>query len=156
MALLIRMHMLSHRHLAPALAVLLLAGCTPNLSLLYVDYEIGGDASTVEARVAEAFEEAGWEVVEAEAPDAVQTGTRTFQRRILYKTIAYMEAIPIGDDFLRVFIHPFRHPFIGGRNKIPYLSSPLKRQIYPGLTEALEKREVYIHGAPRPDQPPVE
>lgn len=145
-----------HRHLFLGLAALLAAGCTPNLSLLYVDYEIDGDVSTVESRVAEAFEEAGWDVVEAEAPNAVQTDTRTFNRRILYKTIAYMEAIPIGDEFLRVFIHPFRHPFIGGRNKIPYLSNQLKRKVYPGLTEALEKRDLYLHGAPRPSQPPVE
>ncbi|MEZ4703091.1 MAG: hypothetical protein R2834_22375 [Rhodothermales bacterium] len=140
----------------PLLAVLfavLAAGCSPRVSFLYVDYEIDGDPATMPARVAEGFEAAGWQVTGSEIENAIRTESRTFNRRILYKTIAYMEAVPIGDDYVRVYIHPFRHPFIGARNKLPYMPAPLRRSVFPDLTEALEAREIYLRGAPRPELP---
>ncbi len=138
-------------HAMVAIAVLWLNGCSPRVSLLYVDYEVGGDPATATARVTEGFQEAGWLLTDPETPNSVRTDTRTFDRRILYKTIAYLEAVPIGDEYVRVFIHPFRHPFVGARNKLPYMPNTLRRAVFRPLGEALEAREIYQRGAPRPE-----
>ncbi|MDZ4698602.1 MAG: hypothetical protein SH809_02750 [Rhodothermales bacterium] len=134
-----------------ALAMIGLAGCSPRVSLLYVDYEVEGDPATTADRVAEGFQEAGWELAPPEVPNAVRTTSRTFDRRILYKTIAYLEAVPIGDEYVRVFIHPFRHPFVGARNKLPYMPNTLRRAVFRPLGEALETREIFQRGAARPE-----
>jgi hypothetical protein len=133
------------------LAALLAGGCSPRVSLLYVDYEVEGDPASVEARVAASLEHAGWTLEAAEVPHTVRTGSRTFQRRLLYRTVAYLEAVPIGATYMRIFIHPFRHAFIGSRNKIPYLSNSLRRSVFAPITEELERQEIYLRGAPRPD-----
>jgi hypothetical protein len=138
-------------HVMAALAVLWLVGCSPRVSLLYVDYEVEGDPATASLRVAEGFQEAGWNLAPPETPNSVKTDPRTFDRRILYKTIAYLEAVPIGDEYVRIFIHPFRHPFVGARNKLPYMPNTLRRAIFRPLGEALETREIFQRGAPRPE-----
>lgn len=135
------------------LVAVLFAGCTPRLSLLYVDYEIEGDPATLTERVEAGFAEAGWDIVPTDAPNAIRTEARTFNRRVLYKTIAYLEAVPIGESYVRVFVHPFRHPFVGARNKLPYMPTPLRRSVVPDLTEAFESRELFLRGAPRPELP---
>ncbi|ARA92962.1 hypothetical protein AWN76_007170 [Rhodothermaceae bacterium RA] len=42
---------------------------------------------------------------------------------------------PIGDDYVRVFFHPYRQYVTGGRSKIPYLSRRLRRMLIPPLDE---------------------
>ncbi len=138
-------------HLVAVLSVFWITGCSPRVSLLYVDYEVEGDSATVVDRVAEGLQAAGWDLATPEASNSLRTDTRTFDRRILYKTIAYLEAVRIGDEYVRVFIHPFRHPFIGARNKLPYMPNTLRRAVFPALGEALEPLEIYQRGVPRPE-----
>ena len=122
------------------LVVLLTAtGCAPRISLLYRDYKVDPEIEeSLYPRIEAALETAGWEVTEGTVDNVVATEQQTMSRRVLYKTVASLEVIPIEDRFVRVLIHPYRIPLIGSRFKLPYLSGQLERKILPDLKEALE------------------
>ncbi len=136
-------------------AVCLLAGCSPSLGPMYRDYEVTDSltSSDIEARIVEALEAAGWEHTEGATENVVKTEDRTLNYRLLYKTSAFLEIVPIGDEYVRVLIHPYRNHLIGIRSKLPYLPSNVERRIVPPLTEALAERGLYVPGrAPDEDE----
>ena len=128
------------------LCICICAGCTPSLSPLFRDYEIDERDDTVVERIERALEEAGWELTEASAPNAIRTDFKTLNRRLIYKTIVALEVVPIEDRYVRVFIHPYRDNLIGGRAKIPYLPSNIRRRVVPPLAEALEREGLFTPG----------
>lgn len=120
------------------LLLLLLAGCTPRLAPLYQDYSTASsDSATVEA-AARALESAGWTLNPAPAPNALATMPRRMQEWGLYRVYLQVEVLPLGGPYVRVLFHPYRQYVTGGRGKIPYLPSGVRRAALPPLREALE------------------
>ena len=128
------------------LAISSLAGCSPSLSPLFRDYEVNEAEEVIGTRVERALTKAGWELTEASAPNAIRTIDRTLNRRLIYKTVVALEVVPIEDRFVRVFIHPYRDNLIGGKSKIPYLPSNIRRRVVPDITEALAREGLYAVG----------
>ncbi|MFK7847163.1 MAG: hypothetical protein AB8G77_17805 [Rhodothermales bacterium] len=124
----------------------ILQGCSPNLGPLYRDYEVKEVEEDVYDQILAALEAAGWDTTAASAPNSIKTKDRTLNKRLIYKTVASLEIIPIGDEFVRVLIHPYRHNFLKMRSKLPYLPSNIERKIVPDLTEALKIQGLYVPG----------
>ncbi len=122
-------------------------GCSPNLGPLYRDYEVQAVDEDVYPKILAALEEAGWDTTAASAPNSVKTKNRTLNRWVIYHTVASLEVIPIGETYVRVLIHPYRHNFLRMRSKLPYIPSNIERKIVPDLTEALEAQGLYAPGA---------
>lgn len=144
--------------LSVLLASGMLAACAPRLAPLYQDYEIrpGSGAETgaeahepvAEERIRRAFEEAGWTIRASETPNLIATEERTTSHWGLYEVRVQLEATRVGDEHVRLFIHPYRRYFTGGRSKIPYLRGRLRGQILPELSEAFEKHGIQVIGTP--------
>lgn len=130
--------------LAPfvCLAALLAAGCAPTLSPLYRDYEARRAEVPVEERIADALETAGWTLRPADAPNAVATEPRRVSNWGLYRVVVHLEAVPVGDDHVRLYVHPYRRFFTGGRSKIPFLNGRLRRQLVGDLNEAFAAHDL--------------
>lgn len=118
----------------------ILAGCTPSVAPLYHDYRIppneGSDDPAMRAKIERALQQANWSLAENAPPNAVETEPRTLRRWGLYRVTVYLEVAPIGDEYVRVFFHPYRKYVTGGRSKIPYLSKSLRRSLVPALNES--------------------
>lgn len=127
-------------------ALWLTQGCSPNLGPLYRDYEVEAMDADIYDRILAALDVAGWDTTTASAPNAIETKGRILNRWGLYRTVASLEIIPIGDQYVRVLIHPYRHNFLKMRSKLPYLPSNMERRIVPPLTSALEAQGLYIPG----------
>lgn len=121
--------------------VSVLAGCTPSVAPLYHDYRVPpaeqpeSDAA-LQAKIERALQQAAWTPVEGEVTHTVATEPRTIRRWGLYRVTVSLEVAPIGDEYVRVFFHPYRKYFTGGRSKIPYLSKSLRRTLLPDLNES--------------------
>ena len=127
--------------------VLLLASCSPSFGPLYQDYAIDvSDALEVQTRLEAALEEAGWVTDEAVTENSILTSERTVNYRLLYKTTAILEIVPIGNEYVRVLIHPYRDHLIGIRSKLPYLPKNVRNRILPSLTDSFADNGLYIPG----------
>lgn len=129
------------------MGLLLIAGCSPSLTPLYKDYEVPETNDDVQVRIVEALQEAGWKMADDPVMDTVvKTEERVLNRRGIYKTLAVLEIVPVGDHFVRVLIHPYRDHLIGTKSKLPYLPGNIRRQIVPPLTESFEDVGLYLPG----------
>jgi hypothetical protein len=99
--------------------------------------------------VRESMVEAGWTPAPAPSPVAVSTQPRTVSDVGLYRTEVHIEAVPLGGGHVRVFFHPYRRYLTGGRSKVPYLGSGLRRRLLPPLAAALERRGLVAEGTAR-------
>ncbi len=129
----------------------LLAGCAPSISPLYRDYDLqdagGTDDFDMRDRIRAALAETRWTVVPSSAPHVVATDTVTLQRWGLYRVEVSLEVAPVGDRYVRVFVHPYRRYFTGARRKIPYFKRRLRRSILPELARAFEAQGLYAIGS---------
>lgn len=91
-------------------------------------------------RIATAIEASGWTLVEPDVENAIATDKRKFNNWLFYSVEAELEVVVIGRKYIRVFIHPYRHYFWGGRGKIPYLKSGLARAVIESLNDAFEEQ----------------
>ncbi len=109
------------------------------------------DSATREVyvRLRAALAEAGWTEALAAAPNAVSTEARQFGTWGLWRVLVSLDAVPVGDRHVRVLFHPVRRYVTGGRSKIPYLGSGLRRALLPELNEALEAHGFVPIGTPR-------
>jgi len=98
------------------------------------------DSAGVMGLVAEALVEAGWEPAPAVSPVAVSTAARTVSDVGLYRTEVSLDAVSLGGRHVRLFFHPYRRYLTGGRSKVPYLGSGLRRRLLPPVAEALARR----------------
>jgi len=139
------------RHIALAVvaALILLSGCTPRLSPLYRDYSIDkppANDEPINTRIADALEEGGWTVVDGVTANVVATNSRKFNSWIVYSIEVELEVAPVGDGYVRVFIHPYRHYFTGARGKLPYLRKGLAREIMKTIEEPFETQGLQFAG----------
>ena len=128
---------------------MLLAGCSPSLAPLFKDFEfVVGAEEDVQERVIAALEDTGWVIAEEPVLSSiVMTEDRILDRRLIYKNTAFLEVLPVGDQFVRVLIHPYRDHLIGSRSKLPYLPGNIERQIVPDLVASFEVYGLYRPGA---------
>jgi len=142
-----------HRALAAvfvaAVSALLLSACAPSLSPLYRDYEApASDSVAVEARVVAALQEAGWDTVATDLPHAIETEEKVLTNWGVYKLAASLEVTPMGSDHVRVFVHPYRKYFIGGKGKIQYLTRRVRARFIPELNDAFANQGLQLAGTP--------
>jgi hypothetical protein len=144
--------------LTAGLVVVTLAGCSPSLSPLYRDFtfeeaeaEVLGEEKAV--RITAALAEAGWQLASSELPDVIATEPKTFDNWGLYKTSLALEVLSVGGDYVRVYFHPYRIYFTGGRSKLPYLSRGLQNDVLPALVEAFEAQGLALVGRQREREP---
>ena len=136
--------------LGAAVAILfVLPGCAPSLSPLYRDYEMGqSDSTSVDGRIVAALKDAGWDTVATSVPNAIATEEKVLSNWGLYKVTASLEVTPLGQDHVRVFIHPYRRYVVGGKGKIPFLTRRIRSQFLPELNDAFEGQGFAIAGTP--------
>ncbi|HET6567478.1 MAG TPA: hypothetical protein VFG50_05895 [Rhodothermales bacterium] len=144
---------------APTVALLVglafLSACTPRLSPLYRDYAVPDSLAPrqeVMPLIRTALADAGWDVQPSPLENAVRTKPRTLSKWGLYRVTIYVEAVPIGGNYVRVFFNPYREYITGGRTEIPYLKKSLQAAVLPALNEAMEERGLEAVGAPPKDK----
>jgi hypothetical protein len=130
------------------LALAVLPGCSPSFSPLYRDYERASGKAGAQEQIEAALAETGWRVVPGSAPRVVATEERTLQNWGLYRVVASLEVVPVGDDYVRLYIHPYRKYFTGNRSKIPFLKGSLRRAVLPELSEAFRAYGLRAVGLP--------
>lgn len=116
-------------------------GCTPRLSPLYRDFSIddsGQNEHDIYERLTLAMEEAGWSVIEGVTSNIVATEGRDFNSWGIYTMEVELEASPVGDGYVRLFIHPYRRYFTGTRGKMPYLKPGLAKAVLSTLETPFE------------------
>lgn len=124
------------------LAVLLLAltviGCSPTLYPLYRDYEHNYNDAIPLSQIEEALIEAGWELLPSSPPNAISTVNRQIRNWLLYKVVVQVEAVPIGVQYVRLFVHPYRVYPSGSRSKIPFLKRSIRRRVIRDIDRVFE------------------
>ena len=110
--------------------------CAPSLSPLYRDYQVQKIDQPVADRIEAALVEAGWHVIPASAPNALATEERKIRSWGLYSVVVSLEAVPVGEGYVRLYLHPYRKYFTGNRSKIPFLKKSLQRALLTDLNEA--------------------
>jgi hypothetical protein len=132
--------MISGRVLLFLLASLVIAaGCAPPTAPLYRDYVRPAvtEVPDVGDRLKAALEQAGWTITEPTHTGIVATEERIVQNWGIYRVAVSLEAVPVGDRHVRVFVHPFRRFVTGGESKLFALGAGLRRTLYPPLDAAL-------------------
>ncbi|HAY36655.1 MAG: hypothetical protein P8H65_09965 [Rhodothermales bacterium] len=124
------------------LFVILLSGCSPKLSPLYRDYEVTADASHSQADVLDRIErgllEAGWNPIAGPTGNVIATEMRRFRQWGLYSVEVELEVAPVGGEYVRLLVHPFRIYFTGAKSKVPYLRGSLARAVLKDLHATFE------------------
>lgn len=127
--------------LALTLAAVLFVGCSPRISPLYRDFSIGESSSselTIHERLSRALEEGGWVVIDGITSNVVATESRRMRSWVIYDMEVELEASPVGNGHIRLFIHPYRRYFTGSRGKMPYLKSGLAKSVLKTLEEPFD------------------
>lgn len=128
------------------LLALSLNACSPSLYPLYRDYEVQTENRSIAERIEDALTEAGWESIPASAPNAIATRERKVRTWGLYSVVVSLEAVPVGEGYVRLYVHPYRKYFTGNRSKIPFLKSSLRRTVLKDLNEAFQNQGLVALG----------
>lgn len=121
------------------------AGCSPSLAPLYTDFEAVANVvpnDTLLVRIERAIESAGWTQVDSPADNVVATEERTISKWGLYDVRVSIELAPVTDQYVRVFINPYRVFVTGSRSKMPYLKRGIRRSVVPELERALAQEGI--------------
>jgi hypothetical protein len=120
-------------------SAVIVGGCSPPTAPLYRDYvrPTVSEASDLRDRLEAALEQAGWTIAESIHTGVVATEERIVQNWGIYRVAVSLEAVPVGDRHVRVFVHPFRRFVTGGQSKLFALGAGLRRSLYPPLDVAL-------------------
>jgi hypothetical protein len=105
--------------------------------------------SDIYDRIRAALADAGWTETPSAAPNVVSTETRQLSNWGIYRVVVSLDVVPAGEHHVRVFFHPARVYFTGGRSKIPYLGSGMRSTLLPDLNAAFEAQGLYPIGTPR-------
>ena len=128
------------------LSALLIAGCSPTLYPLYRDYEHESGNPALLPSIEEALVEAGWELISPPAPNAVATADRHIRDWIIYRVVVQVEAVPVGSNHVRLFVHPYRIYATGSRSKIPFLKRSIRRRVINEIDRVFESRNLVAVG----------
>ena len=123
-----------------------LNACAPSLSPLYRDFEIEPEDQPLTERIEAALLDAGWQTTTPSAPNVIATQERTVRRWGLYTIRVSLEAVPVGERYVRLYLHPYRNYVTGNRSKIPYLKKGLRRALLNDLNESFETRGLVAVG----------
>lgn len=133
--------------------LILVSGCSPRLSPLYRDYEVKADEAQAEVeaatmpdddhaevmeRIKAGLNASGWTVADAVTSNVIAAEPRKFREWGFYSIEVDLEVAPVGGNYVRLFIHPYRIYFTGAKRKIPYLRGSLARSVLKDLHEAFE------------------
>lgn len=132
------------------LVAVLAAGCSPKISPLYRDYEVtaedAGADEVVLDRIEEGLRDAGWSLTDPVTDNVVATDERSFRSWGLYSVRVSLEVAPIGGDYVRLMIHPYRQYAWGTKSKIPYLRGGLARSVLSDLHDSFEAQGLEFIG----------
>lgn len=131
-------------------AAVLVTGCSPRISPLYRDYEVTAEQAAADEvvidRIEEGLQQAGWSLTEPVTDNVVATDERSFRNWGLYSVRVSLEVAPIGGDYVRLMIHPYRQYAWGTKSKIPYLRGGLARSVLSDLHESFEEQGLEFIG----------
>lgn len=116
--------------------VLLLAGCAPRFAPLYRDFEAPRDST--QARLARALTASGWTLGNASPAGTLSTAPRSGSEFGLYRMGLSLDALPLGEQHVRLLFHPVRRYAWGSRSVISYLPRGLRRRYEGELVRALK------------------
>ncbi len=108
----------------------------------------GAVARTVRERIVAALNEAGWDTTATDLPHAIATKERVLRRWGMYKITVYLEVTPLGRDYVRIYMHPFRKYVFGKASKIQYLTRRIRSRFMPELDEAFANHGLRPAGTP--------
>lgn len=139
-----------------ALVMLLVVGvgCSPTITPLYRDFEVQADGSerasfsdeSILERVRAGLEEAEWPVSEGVTENTVETQARTYRRWGIYNVQVHLEVVPIGGEYVRVMVHPYRVFFTDRSRQIGYLRGSLARSIMNDIQDPFEDQGLKFAG----------
>lgn len=125
-------------------------GCSPKISPLYRDFEVTVESGLSDNLVTERIERglvaAGWALTEGVTPNVSTTQSRQFREWGLYKIVVELEVAPVGGDYVRMLVHPYRVYFTGKKSKIPYLRGSLARSVLKDLQTSFEEEGLTFIG----------
>ncbi|MDA1029060.1 MAG: hypothetical protein O3B41_08425 [Bacteroidetes bacterium] len=128
--------------IAVLLFAALLSGCSPRLSPLYRDFEVKPQAGVSDDDVFERIDRgllaAGWSPIDGPTENVLATEPRQFRQWGVYGIEVDLELAPVGGEYVRMLIHPYRVYFTGKRSKIPYLRGSLARSILGEIQKTFE------------------
>lgn len=103
--------------------------------------------------VASVLEASGWVLRDADVVEAVATQPRKFANWLFYSVHAELEVVVIGDRYVRLFVHPWRHYWWGSWGRIPYLKTGLAVAVFESVDEAFQEAGYeFIGNAPMRDR----
>jgi len=120
--------------------ILSLSACAPSVSPLYRDYEVQDPNRSVTARIEAALDETGWQRVPGSTPNIIATDERKVKSWGIYSIVVSLEVAPVGEEYVRLYFHPYRKYFTGSRSKIPFLQKSLQRALLQDLNDAFEQQ----------------
>lgn len=133
---------------AGLVVVFIFSGCSGSLSPLYRDYRVEETSNETVERLEDALDEAGWVIIDPAAPNVLTTDMRTVQNWGLYKVVVSLDVVPMSNDYVRVFVHPFRKYVTGGLSKLAFMNARVRASVLPDLNRALETRGFVPIGTP--------
>ncbi len=123
-----------------------LSACSPALHPLYRDYKVAPHTDVVEARIERALASSGWHSVPGPAPNVIATNERRVRSWGVYSVVVSLEAVPVGDGYVRLLVHPYRHYIWGTRSKVPFLNSTIRRSVLRDFDAAMAAQELIAAG----------
>ncbi len=90
--------------------------------------------------------EVGWELLPSPPPNTVSTMHRQIRNWLLYKVVVQVEAVPIGAQHVRLFVHPYRIYPSGARSKIPFLKRSIRRRVIRDIDRVFASYELIAVG----------
>ncbi len=96
-------------------------------------------------RIERGLHEAGWNPVAGPTGNVIATEMRRFRQWGLYSVEVELEVAPVGGEYVRLLVHPFRIYFTGAKSKVPYLRGSLARAVFKGFTRYVRNRRALVY-----------
>jgi len=116
-----------------------------NVDTVPADESFVDDAELLD-RIRLGLENAGWTVIDSITDNVVTAESRQFREWGIYSIEVELEVAPVGGDYVRLMIHPFRKFFTGKRRKIGYLRGSLARVVLKDLHASFEEEGLHNIG----------
>lgn len=104
------------------------------------------DDAELHRRIEQGLRNAGWTITESVTDNVVTAEAREFREWGIYSVEVELEVAPVGGDYVRLMVHPFRKFFTGKRRKIGYLRGSLARAALKDLHASFEEQGLHHIG----------